>query len=30
MPGQLRKLAEDLLARSTIQFALVGAHRQSH
>ena len=30
MPGQLRKLAEDLLTRSTIQFAPVGANRQSH
>ena len=30
MPGQLRRLAEDLLTRSTIQFAPVGANRQSH
>src|SRR4030095_11806274 len=29
MPGQLRKLAEDLLTRSTIQFAPAGANRQS-
>jgi hypothetical protein len=30
MPGQLRRLAEDLLTRSTIPFAPVGANRQSH
>jgi hypothetical protein len=30
MPGQLRKLAEDLLTRSPIQFAPAGANRQSH
>ena len=30
MPGQLRKLAEDLLTRSTIQFAPIGANRHSH
>lgn len=32
MPGQLRKLAEDLLSKSSIQFAPVvfGANRQSH
>jgi hypothetical protein len=30
MPRQLRKLAEDLLTRSTNQFVPIGANRQSH